>query len=249
MPIATPAACRLPLTCGAIPIRPPAPGSTATGTALPRQFGPRHGEETAALRDDWSMASGSLLAPPPAVELDLAITQADDASTRRRSLLLAALGHAHYGRIVVAGCGGGPLAVELAARCETLVLIETTDIARTHCAAAVVEAGLGARLAQTRVGAAFNEWPAEPCDLVVLNDYACWLDPAAFTRLIAQVLASLVPGGELACCDSRQPPADAPLTGDYVHARIRHELGLEGLLSHVEREFRLDCWMRLPEGA
>ncbi|WP_156924246.1 hypothetical protein [Derxia gummosa] len=256
-----PASSRLPLICGAIPVGLRAPGGAAprrllSGPTVPLPGGAGRLPVVAQPAASPLFVSAAADVSHPRDDaaatfaLDAESDPATDACQRRRALLLAVLARPSYARIVLAagGPGGGcGLAVELAGRCDQLSLVTPTDTARSACTTAVLAAGFGDRLASPRLANAPDDWPDTCADLVVLDDYACWFDSAGFSRLITRVLAGLVPGGELVCCDPRLPPAEAPLTGDYVHARLRHELALDGLLSHVERDFRIDSWTRLAE--
>ena len=62
--------------------------------------------------------------------------------------------------------------------------------------------------------------------------------------MLVRTLGSLEPGGHLMAVHWRHPFAEAPSSGDEVHAELASAPGLERLVEHVEHDFLLGVWQR-----
>jgi LmbE family N-acetylglucosaminyl deacetylase len=137
---------------------------------------------------------------------------------RKRDLLLAALPRDSFRHGLEVGSSTGALAVDLAARCERLLVVD----ASAHAVAAARErcADLpGVRLEQRRVP---QEWPLEPArfDLVVLSEVGYFLSHADLDDLVERLRTDLAPDGVLVLCHWRHPVGGWPLDGADVHRRV-----------------------------
>jgi len=161
---------------------------------------------------------------------------------RKRALTLAVLPHARYARAFEPGCSIGELSGELAARCDTLLVSDGSE------AAVRVAARRLSSLAHVRVERRLvpAEWPEGRFDLVVLGEFGYYLDAEDFRALRARAVESLTPGGVLVACHWRHPIAEAPLTGDAVHALLAEGEGLHRLARHEEEDFLLETFSLEP---
>ncbi|RYZ42489.1 MAG: methyltransferase domain-containing protein [Myxococcaceae bacterium] len=157
---------------------------------------------------------------------------------RKRALTLALLPHARYARAFEPGCSIGELSAGLAARCDDLLVSDGS-------ASAV-------RMARERL-APFEHvtveqrllpeaWPDGTFDLLVLGEFGYYLDVAALVQVRERAVAALAPGGVLVACHWRHPIAEAPLTGDAVHAVLAQGRGLHRLARLEEEDFLLEMW-------
>lgn len=157
---------------------------------------------------------------------------------RKRALLLACLPQEHYGAIFEPGCATGETSLALAARCDCLLSCDMNARAVN-----LTQARLGDLIhAQARQAALPNDWPSESFDLIVLNELGYYLSRADLSQVIAQVRASLKPGGQLVACHWRAAIEGAPQTAEQVHEQLHAQLGMHKLLEHREADFLLELW-------
>ena len=90
-----------------------------------------------------------------------------------------------------------------------------------------------------------EQWPADQFDLVVLSEIGYYFDEPELEGIVQRVLESLDVGGHLVAVHWRGV-TDYPLTGDRTHNVIGGSDGLCKVVGHVETDFRLDVWKRLP---
>jgi len=161
---------------------------------------------------------------------------------RKRALTLAVLPHERYARAFEPGCSIGELSGELAARCDDLWVSDGSE------AAVRVAARRLAPLAHVRVERRLvpAEWPEGRFDLLVLGEFGYYLDARELLRLRGRAVESLTPGGVLVACHWRHRIAEAPLTGDEVHAVLGGGAGLHRLARHEEEDFLLETWSLDP---
>ena len=161
---------------------------------------------------------------------------------RKRALTLAVLPHERYARAFEPGCSIGELSGELAARCDDLWVSDGSE------AAVRVAARRLAPLAHVRVERRLvpAEWPEGRFDLLVLGEFGYYLDARELLHLRGRAVESLTPGGVLVACHWRHRIAEAPLTGDEVHAVLGGGAGLHRLARHEEEDFLLETWSLDP---
>ncbi|MFI5956669.1 methyltransferase [Cryptosporangium sp. NPDC051539] len=164
---------------------------------------------------------------------------------RKYALTLAALPHRRYRAAFEPGCSIGVLSAALAARCDTLLATDVAEAA-VQAATARLAGAPGARVAALRIP---DDFPDGPFDLIVLSEVGYYLDADALSRLAEATVTALEPGGDLVLVHWRHPVADYPLGGDAVHAAFAGRAGLERTVAHVEADFRLEVYARVPPAA
>jgi SAM-dependent methyltransferase len=161
--------------------------------------------------------------------------------SRKRATLLAALPHPRYARAYEPGCGAGELTAELAARCDTVLASDFSPRALASARARTASLG-NVRIASHALP---GDWPrAEgPLDLIVISEFAYFLEAPAMRALAACCAESLASDGVLVACDWR-PDFDArALSTDAVHSALA-SIGLARTVCHVEDDFLLEVWCR-----
>lgn len=164
---------------------------------------------------------------------------------RKYATTLAALPRRRYRAGFEPGCSIGVLSHLLVTRCDTLLCTDVAEAAVTATRERLADAA-GARVARLRIP---DEWPDERFDLVVLSEVGYYLDRPALERLVEATTASLEPGGDLVLVHWRHPVADYPLDGDSVHAAFAERPELDRTVTHVEADFRLEVYARVPPAA
>ncbi len=161
---------------------------------------------------------------------------------RKRALTLAVLPHARYARAFEPGCSIGESSGELAERCDELLVSDGSE------AAVRVAARRLAPLAHVRVERRLvpAEWPEGRFDLIVIGEFGYYLDAGELRLLRERAVQSLTPGGVLVACHWRHRIAEAPLTGDEVHAMLGEGEGLHRLSRLAEEDFLLETWSLDP---
>ena len=164
---------------------------------------------------------------------------------RKYALTLAALPRRRYRAGFEPGCSIGELTAGLAARCDTLLAADAAEAA-VRTVAERLAAQENVRVERRRLQ---DDWPSGTFDLIVLSEVAYYLADDDLDRLVDAVLAGLEPGGDLVLVHWRHPVADYPLDGDAVHAVFAGRPGLERTVAHVEADFRLEVYARVPPAA
>jgi SAM-dependent methyltransferase len=161
---------------------------------------------------------------------------------RKRSLTLALLPRPRYRNAFEPGCANGELTVELAKRCDALLAADLHEravvLARERVAGAPQ-----VRVEQRTVP---RDWPTEagPFDLIVISEFAYYLDAAELETLAARIAASLTTDGTLLACHWRRPFAEALESADAAHALFDVRCGLSRLAHHDEADLLIDVWSR-----
>lgn len=164
---------------------------------------------------------------------------------RKYALTVAALPRPTYRRGFEPGCSVGVLTELLAGRCDELLSAD-----RAASAVATTRERV-ARFPHVQVEQRElpEQWPAGTFDLVVLSEVAYYLDADACERLIDASVEALEPGGDLVAVHWRPAVAEHSLTGDAVHEAIARRAGLARLCRHVEDDFLLEVFARVPPAA
>ena len=157
---------------------------------------------------------------------------------------LAALPRAHYERAFEIGCSLGVLTAQLAPRCGHLLAVDVApaplERARQRCADLPQ-----VTLEQRRIP---EEFPAGQFDLILVSEVGYYWSPADLERAAVQILAALVPGGQLLLVHWTPPVHDYPLTGDAVHEFFLRQAQPAGPLRHLQgqrhAQYRLDVLER-----
>ncbi|WP_322057331.1 SAM-dependent methyltransferase [Paraburkholderia sp. J63] len=162
---------------------------------------------------------------------------------RKRALTLAALPRARYRNAFEPGCAIGVLSVELAPRCERLLC---ADFAPHALAAARARlAGLSHVTVEPR--AMPHDWPAGRYDLIVISEFAYYLDTPECTALAQHASRALDADGTLVCCHWRHPAETWMLESAEVHrlfAAAAARDSLEPVVHMEDADFLLDVWSR-----
>jgi SAM-dependent methyltransferase len=161
---------------------------------------------------------------------------------RKRSLTLALLPRPRYRNAFEPGCANGELTAGLAARCEALLAADLHERA-VQLARERVAGMPQVRVEQRTVP---REWPTEagPFDLIVISEFAYYLDAADLETLAARIAASLTTDGTLLACHWRRPFAEALESADHAHALFDARCGLSRLAHHDEADLLIDVWSR-----
>jgi SAM-dependent methyltransferase len=164
---------------------------------------------------------------------------------RKYALSVAALPRQRYRSALEIGCSVGVLTAALAERCESLLAVDVADPA---VAAARRRTGhLPAVDVQRR--SVPDEWPDGRFDLVVLSEVGYYYAPDDLHRLLGHICAALEPGGTLLAVHWRHPVEDYPLGGDEVHAVLDRDARLDATVRHLETDFLLTVYARVPPAA
>ncbi|KXU86589.1 methyltransferase [Paraburkholderia monticola] len=163
---------------------------------------------------------------------------------RKRSLTLALLPRPRYRNAFEPACANGELTAELARRCDALLAADlharAVELARERVAGAS-----NVRIEQRTVP---REWPREdgPFDLIVISEFAYYLDAAELETLAARIAGSLTTDGTLLACHWRRPFAEARESADHAHALFDARCALARLAHHDEADLLIDVWSRDP---
>jgi SAM-dependent methyltransferase len=155
---------------------------------------------------------------------------------RKYDLTLAALPRPRYDSAFEAGCSIGVLTPRLAARCQTLLAADISEVALTEARRAVVE------VSNVRVERRVlpEEWPAGPFDLVVFSEIGYWLGTDGLPTAIERMVASARPGADIVAVHWRPRGKVYALAGDDVHDALRQHPQLSVVGSYREDAFLLD---------
>jgi SAM-dependent methyltransferase len=161
---------------------------------------------------------------------------------RKRSLTLALLPRPRYRNAFEPGCANGELTAELAARCDALLAADLNATA-VRLARERVAAAPHVRVEQRTMPA---HWPREagPFDLIVISEFAYYLDAADLDTLAACIAGSLTVDGTLLACHWRRPFDEALESAGAAHALFDARCGLTRLAHHDEADLLIDVWSR-----
>jgi len=166
---------------------------------------------------------------------------------RKRALLLACLPQQRYLNGYEPGCGNGVLTVGLAARCERLLASDGAAEAVALTRRQLDAAGRAAHVTLLRQQLP-RDW-AQPgdqhFDLIVISEWAYYLDVAALAELVQRSVQSLAVGGSIVLCHWRAPFADRVQATATVHDAFGAAPTLHRLLRHEEQDFLLDVYSNL----
>jgi len=163
---------------------------------------------------------------------------------RKRDLTLAALPRQRYARVFEPGCANGELSLRLAQRCDILLCMDMS--------ARAVELARG-RLSQypraeVIEGRLPQDWPEEKFDLIVISEWAYYLEPALFIEVIERIASSLTPEGAVLACHWLHPIEGCPMLGREAHALLDKHLAMQRTVQHEETDFLLEMWSNKPGG-
>ena len=163
---------------------------------------------------------------------------------RKRAVLLAALPRRRFSRALELGCATGVLTLELAHRADSVLGVDASPAALMRAR----ERAVGADAVSFECRTLPADWPEDSFDLVVLSELGYYWSADDLAAARARIAASLTRDGVVVACHWRHPMADAPLTGDEVHATLGEEASWTKTLHHLERDFVLDVFERSAGG-
>lgn len=161
---------------------------------------------------------------------------------RKRAFTLACLPARRFTSGYEPGCANGELSAGLAERCDRLLVSDLS------ARAVQLARGRLAALAHVQVVHAHlpAAWPADRFDLIVISELGYFLGADDLTDLARKARDTLLPGGAVLGCHWRRRIEGCALTGDDVHERLAHTLGLPMLCEVREADFVLHVWSSDP---
>lgn len=159
---------------------------------------------------------------------------------RKRDVLMSCLPQPSVARALEIGCAGGAVTAELRDRAEHVLAVDVSETA-LHRARARLGDDPRIELRQAQLPA---EWPDGVFDLIVLSEVGYFWSHDDLAAAVDRIVDTLPDDGVLAACHWRHPFAEAPLTGDRVHAMIAARPELDQIVRHVEGDFLLDVFTR-----
>ncbi len=160
---------------------------------------------------------------------------------RKYAITVSSLPRVSYRSAFEPGCSVGVLSQLLAPRCGRLLAADIIPVALERASRRLRGHG-NVRIERRSIP---EQWPVDRFDLVVLSEIGYYFDEPELDGIVQLVLGSLDVGGHLVAVHWRGV-TDYPLTGDRTHEVIGGRDGLCHLVGHVETDFRLDVWERLP---
>jgi protein-L-isoaspartate O-methyltransferase len=158
---------------------------------------------------------------------------------RKYAITVASLPRERYRRVFEPACSIGVLSESLAQRCDRLLASDSApsavDQARRrlgplpHVEVEVMEVP--------------GQWPEGRFDLIVLSEFAYFLDDADLASLVERTVASLDDDGHVVAVHYL-PAGRIVQTADEVHAALRAHPDLANTVTHREPEFVLDVFVR-----
>lgn len=157
---------------------------------------------------------------------------------RKRDLTLAALPRQRYARVFEPGCANGELSLRLAERSDELLCMDMSaravELSRkrlNHLPRATVI-----------VGCLPGDWPEGSFDLIVISEWAYYLEPGLFVQVIERIASSLKPDGAVLACHWLHPIEGCPMQGREAHDLLARHLPMQRTLRHEETDFLLEMW-------
>ena len=160
---------------------------------------------------------------------------------RKYSLTVASLREPRYSSAFEPGCSVGVLTSLLADRCDRLLATDIVPNTLTHA-----RKRLAALEHVTFDEAAIPEsWPNGTFDLVVLSEIAYYFDAKTLKEVVGRLVGS-TSGGATVVAVHWRGDTNYPLTGERTHRIIGSNRALLSTAHHLDSEFVLDVWRRLP---
>ena len=158
---------------------------------------------------------------------------------RKYAITLASLPRERYRRIFEPACSIGVLTEGLARRGDELI---ASDAAQTPLDEARNRLS-GQPHVRVELMEVPREWPEGRFDLIVLSEFAYFLDDADLAALVDRTVASLDHDGHVVAVHY-VPAGKIVQSADEVHAALRAHPDLVGTVTHREPEFVLDVFVR-----
>lgn len=160
---------------------------------------------------------------------------------RKRALTLGALPRLHYRRAFEPACANGELSAMLATRCSLLLCADFAPRAVKLARERLV----GFAHVQVDNLSVPEDWPDGRFDLIVVSEFAYYLDEARCEALAQLAVTSLEPGGALLCCHWRHGADDLLIESAAIHdifARHAKRADVHRVTHIEDTDFLLDVW-------
>lgn len=171
---------------------------------------------------------------------------------RKRSLVAAILPRRRFRHAYEPACGGGELTLELGRRCDRILAADFSAAAVDIASERWQQAALSRRsdcIARFACMTLPEEWPytsAAHFDLIVISEFAYYLELPALQALPALVAASLAPDGVLLACHWKHDFAERLQSTQSVHQYFHDMAELHHSARYEDADFLLDLWSREP---
>jgi len=166
---------------------------------------------------------------------------------RKRALLMAALPRERYRLALELGSGTGETTRVLAARCDAVRAVDLSATAVESSRQRLSSDGLDhVDVAVMRLPEAWPLGEHAQADLIVVSELAYYFDDAALARFFAKCHASLALGADWVMCHYTRDFHDRCQPTHRLHDAVDTMPDLCRIVTHVDEDFRLDVWRRLP---
>lgn len=153
---------------------------------------------------------------------------------------LAALPRPNYAEAFEIGCSLGVFTAQLAPRCGHLLAVDVSEAALAQAR----QRNADLPQVEFRLMQVPEEFPRQQFDLILVSEVGYYWSAADLARAADQLVAGLLPGGQLLLVHWTPPVHDYPLTGDDVHAFFLAKTAENGPLRHLtgqrHENYRLD---------
>lgn len=174
-------------------------------------------------------------------------TERDWFEQRKRDVVLALLPRPRFRHAFELGCSTGSLARALAPRCDRLTAVDSSPtalgLAARHQADAEDAAGAGGR---ARVDFELRnvpaEWPAGEPDLIVISEFAYFLNAGELELLNHRISQSAAEDGTIVVCNWRHSIEGWPLDGPRVHAYFRQHARWRESAHYLDDDFEVSLF-------
>jgi SAM-dependent methyltransferase len=172
---------------------------------------------------------------------------------RKRNLVAAILPRRRFREALEPGCGGGELTLELGRRCDRILAGDFSQVAVDIARKRWQQEMLSTRSRRTDCVARFacmavpEQWPVHLgalFDLIVISEFAYFLDGASFQALPGLVAGSLAPDGVLLACHWQRDFDERTQSTEAVHAGLRGIADLHRCARYEDADFVLEVWSR-----
>ncbi len=167
-------------------------------------------------------------------------TDRDWFEQRKRDVVLALLPRPRFRHAFELGCSAGALAQALAPRCDRLTAVDASPTALDLAARRVQEAGQSNVRFELRDVPA--EWPSGDPDLIVLSEFAYFLNAGDLELLNLRISQSLTADGVLVVCNWRHPIDGWPLDGPTVHDYFRQHAKCPEVAHYLDHDFEVSIF-------
>lgn len=165
---------------------------------------------------------------------------------RKREILLASLPKQRYESVLEIGCGTGEITAHLALRANQVCAVDLSKTALQRCLHHLNAMGIKnvsiscARVPQT--------WPVAweaAFDLLVISEFAYYMEDTEINTLIENCRHSLIYGGDWLMCHYLPPFHDRQQDTLYLHQCVTDALKKEPIVTYYDECFLLNMWRKM----